>query len=341
METQSALDRLSQVYLPAVEDELRLAVAPAGGPGLDELHAMLAYHMGWEGEKAGPNASGKRVRPLLLLLTCAAAGGDWQSALPAAAAIELIHNFSLIHDDIQDNSDLRRGRPTLWKIWGMPQAINAGDAMFTLAHLSMLRLQETVSPQAALHATSLLHKACLALTQGQYRDISYESRQELSLEDYWPMIAGKTAALLAASTEIGAIAARADADTSAAYRQFGHSLGLAFQAQDDLLGIWGDAALTGKSAESDLVTGKKSLPVLYGLEQKNLFALRWLAGPVQLEDVPALARQLELEGARHFTQSKADELTEQARQALSLANPQGEAGKALVELSGWLLGRNV
>jgi geranylgeranyl diphosphate synthase, type I len=341
MQTASDLDHLSQVYLPAIEDELRLAIAPAGGPGLDELRGMLAYHMGWEGENAGPHASGKRIRPLLLLLTCAAAGGDWHAALPAACAIELIHNFSLIHDDIQDNSDLRRSRPTLWKLWGVPQAINAGDAMFTLAHLSMLRLQDTISPQIALQATTLLHRACLALTQGQYRDISYESRQELPLEDYWPMIAGKTAALLAASTEIGAIAAGSDAGTSSAYRQFGHSLGLAFQAQDDLLGIWGDAALTGKSAESDLVTGKKSLPVLYGLEQKNLFALRWLAGPVESQDVPALARQLELEGARQFTQSKADELTEQARQALRVANPQGEAGQALAELSGWLLGRKM
>ena len=128
--TTPTLDRYFQVCLPAIEEELRQAVAFAGGPGLEELHGMLAYHMGWEGENAGPNASGKRIRPLLVLLACAAAGGDWTDALPGAAAVELVHNFSLIHDDIEDNSDLRRGRPTVWKIWGIPQAINAGDAMY-------------------------------------------------------------------------------------------------------------------------------------------------------------------------------------------------------------------
>ena len=135
------------------------------------------------------------------------------------------------------------------------------------------------------------------------------------------MIEGKTAALVAASAEIGALAAQADHETCGAYREFGRALGLAFQAQDDLLGIWGDSALTGKSAESDLVTGKKSLPVLYGLEQKGLFALRWLAAPVEPADVPALARQLEMDGAREYTRQRADELTAQARQALSLREP--------------------
>jgi geranylgeranyl diphosphate synthase type I len=335
------LDRYFQVCLPAIEQELHQAVAFAGGPGLEALHGMLAYHMGWEGETSGPNASGKRIRPLLVLLTCAAAGGEWTDALPGAAAVELVHNFSLIHDDIEDNSDLRRGRPTVWKIWGIPQAINAGDAMYALAQLSVLRLQHTTSQPAALQAAVILQQTCLALTQGQYRDISYEQRHDLAMDDYWPMIEGKTAALVAASAEIGAIAAQADYKTCSAYREFGRALGLAFQAQDDMLGIWGDSALTGKSAESDLVTGKKSLPVLYGLEQKGLFALRWLAGPVEPADVPALARQLELDGAREYTRQRADELTTQARQALERANPQGEAGQALVELADWLLGRNM
>lgn len=335
------LDHFFQVCLPAIEEELHQALAPAGGPGLEALHSMLAYHMGWEGDTSSPNASGKRIRPLLVLLACAAAGGEWTEALPAAAAVELVHNFSLIHDDIEDNSDLRRGRPTVWKIWGVPQAINAGDAMYSLAQLSILRMQHTVSQPAALQAAVLLQQTCLALTQGQYRDISYEQRHDLTLEDYWPMIEGKTAALVAASAEIGAVTAQADHETCSAYREFGRALGLAFQAQDDLLGIWGDSALTGKSAESDLVTGKKSLPVLYGLEQKGLFALRWLAGPLEPADVPALARQLELDGAREYTRQRADELTTAARQALARANPQGEAGQALVELAEWLLGRNM
>src|SRR5512147_1654540 len=126
------------ILLPAIEDALQTAVAGVGGDRLGELHAMLAYHMGWQGEGSGPKATGKRIRPLLLLLACEASGGKWQDAMPAAVAVELVHNFSLLHDDIEDNSPMRRGRQTVWKKWGVPQALNAGDAMFALAHLSVL-----------------------------------------------------------------------------------------------------------------------------------------------------------------------------------------------------------
>jgi geranylgeranyl diphosphate synthase, type I len=300
---------------------------------------MLAYHLGWEGEGAGAEARGKRIRPLLVLLTAAAAGGDWERALPAAAAVELVHNFSLVHDDIQDNSPIRRGRPTVWKQWGIPQAINSGDAMLTLAHLVLLRLAETSSPDIALQAARILQTACLHLTQGQYLDLLYEARGDLTLDAYWPMVKGKTAALLAACTELGALAAAAPPEKRQAYRLFGHDLGLAFQALDDILGIWGDASLTGKSADSDLLTGKKSLPVLYGLSQNGPFSYRWQQGAIRPEEVDSLAAQLEKEGAREFAQQAATRLTDQALQALSEAGPRGEAGEVLVALAGQLLHR--
>ena len=303
------------------------------------MRHMLAYHMGWEGEHAGPKAAGKRIRPLLVLLSCASAGGDWRAALPAAAAVELVHNFSLIHDDIEDNSPLRRGRQTVWKLWGIPQAINAGDAMFTQAYLVLLRLEHTVSPAVALRASHLLQETCLHLTQGQYMDISYENRLDLNVDAYWPMVSGKTAALLSACTGLGALAAGLDEARFQAYREFGRLLGLAFQAQDDILGIWGDAALTGKSADSDLVSGKKSLPVLFGLQQGAAFAQRWSQGPIQPDEVEALARLLEAEGARDFCQSAAEDLTTRALAALNQAAPQGDAGTALVELAHILLDR--
>lgn len=325
--------------LPAVEDELRRAVADVKAPGMDMLHHMLAYHMGWEGEGAGPSATGKRIRPLLVLLTCAAATGEWERALPAAAAVELVHNFSLIHDDIEDNSPLRRGRPTLWKLWGIPQAINAGDALFSLAHLEALRLADTLSVETTIMATRIIQQTCLHLTQGQHLDIAYETRRDLTANDYWPMIGGKTAALLAACTDLGALTANADRAARENYREFGRLLGLAFQVQDDLLGIWGDAALTGKSSESDLVAGKKSLPVLYGLDQRGPFAARWAAGSIQPEEAITLARQLEAEGARAAAQATADNLTTQALQALDDAQPQGESGEALRELALKLLQR--
>jgi geranylgeranyl diphosphate synthase type I len=330
---------LTETILSAVEEELRRVVGWVLQPGFEEMHSMLAYHMGWEGEGAGPEARGKRIRPLLVLLCTAAAGGEWRRALPAAAAVELVHNFSLIHDDIQDQSPQRRGRATVWTIWGIAQAINAGDTLFSLAQLSMLGLAETVSPQAALRSAVVLQEACLALTQGQYLDLSYERRGDLSLEAYWPMVSGKTAALLSACTRVGALAAQAPGPVCDAYARFGRLLGLAFQALDDNLGIWGDAALTGKSTDSDLVSGKKSLPVLYGLSKGGPFAERWAQGPTEAAEVPGLAAQLEAEGGRLYAQQRASELTDQALSALEQAAPSGEAGAELVRLANKLLQR--
>ena len=137
---------LTRTMLISLEEELQYSIESQPEGELEQYNSMLAYHLGWDGEGAGPEARGKRIRPLLVLLTCSAAGGEWRNALPAAAAVELVHNFSLIHDDIQDNSPLRRGRETVWKRWGIAQAINAGDAMLTIAHLTLLRMEKTSSP---------------------------------------------------------------------------------------------------------------------------------------------------------------------------------------------------
>jgi len=335
------LTQLIETYRPAIEEELRNAVARVNGPGLEDLRAMMAYHMGWEGKGAGPEATGKRIRPMLVLLTTQAAGGEWRKALPGAVAVELIHNFSLIHDDIEDNSPVRRGRPTLWTQWGIPLAINTGDAMFTLAHLTLLKLKKTTNSLITLAAANVMQETCLLLTQGQHLDISYEDEKFLPIQAYWPMVSGKTAALLSACTEIGALVADADEDRRSAYCQFGRELGLAFQALDDILGIWGDAAKIGKSNASDLVAGKKSLPVLYGLAQNGIFAQRWLAGPIEPAEVPDLAAQLETEGARDYAQTEANRLTDSALKALEQAHPRGEAGKALIQLANQLLQREV
>lgn len=324
----------------ALEETLRNSLPPVDTPILADYRHMLAYHLGWEGEGAGPEATGKRIRPLLTLLTCAAACGDWRNALPAAAAVELVHNFSLIHDDIQDHSPLRRGRRTVWNIWGVAQAINAGDAMFTLAHLALLQLQKTCSPEIVIQASTILHQACLELTQGQFLDLAFETSQVVTLEDYWRMASGKTAALLAAATELGALVAGAEPAFRKAYRQFGHALGLAFQAQDDNLGIWGDAALTGKSSESDLLSGKKSLPVIFALNQGGDFARRWRQGGIQPEEVRHLASLLEREGARAFAEEQARSMTEQSLQALHQARPQEVYEEILQSLALRLLRRD-
>lgn len=334
-----SLQEFIELYTPPIEAELVKVVDTAKDPHYDELHQMLTYHMGWTGEGAGPKTRGKRVRPMLVLLTCAAAGCKWTDALPAAAAVELVHNFSLIHDDIEDNSDIRRGRPTVWKIWGLAQAINAGDTMFTLAHMAVLDMAQYSNPVNTLKAAQLLQQTCLRLTQGQYLDISYEDRVDLKIENYWPMVGGKTAALLAACTELGAIVADAEDNIRISYRNFGRDLGLAFQALDDYLGIWGDADQIGKSTASDLLEGKKSLPVLFGLDQKGDFAKRWLQGSITADEVPALAAQLNAEGGRAYTQQEADRYTQSALGALEQASPKGKAGEALSELANRLLKR--
>jgi geranylgeranyl diphosphate synthase type I len=336
---ENVLNQFIQAYLPAVEDELFLRISQAGSGGTGDLQDMLAYHMGWQGEGAGPEARGKRIRPLLVLLCTTAAGGEWKNAIPAAAAVELVHNFSLIHDDIEDNSPIRRGRPTVWKLWGIPQAINTGDAMFTLAYLEILRLQESISAEVVVQAIHLLHETSLQLTQGQYLDLSYELRTDLGLGDYWPMITGKTAALLATCTQLGALVAGIPPARQAHFGDFGLKLGLAFQAKDDYLGIWGQTEMTGKPVEGDLVSGKKSLPVLFALSKQDSFARRWRQGPIDIDEVAMLTGLLEREGARAYTEQIIDHLTQQALQALETAMPIGAAGSALRQLARLLLQR--
>ena len=329
-----------KLLLSSIESELQRQVSRLDSPRTKAFHEMLTYHMGWTGEGAGPEATGKRIRPLLVLLSTAASGGDWQSALPAAAAVELVHNFSLVHDDIQDNSEKRRGRPTTWVKWGMPMAINVGDALFVLSNQAIMDLKVSYPADIVLKAAEVLHNTCLDLTRGQFLDISYEERNDLVVEDYWPMISGKTAALLSACCHLGALLGGADDAGQDAYRAFGQYLGLAFQAQDDILGIWGDEALTGKSAASYLIEGKNSLPVLAGLGANAKFAARWKQGPIRADEVQELARVLASEGGYETATDAARQMTDLALMSLRGADPQGEAGDALFELTDRLLKRS-
>jgi geranylgeranyl diphosphate synthase type I len=325
--------------LPHIEAELQKQIARLDQSRTRPFLEMLTYHMGWTGEGAGPEATGKRIRPLLVLLTTAASSGDWKTSLPAAAAVELVHNFSLVHDDIQDNSPKRRGRSTAWIKWGVPMAINAGDALFVISNQAIMDLTNSHPASTVVRAATILHNTCLDLTRGQYLDMSYEERSDLTLEDYWPMIAGKTSALLSACTSIGALLGHAADDEQEAYRLYGYHLGLAFQVQDDILGIWGDEAVTGKSVASDLVEGKNSLPVLFALGKNGKFAERWNQGPVTASEVGAIAALLEKEGGRSYAEEIAHEETQKALLTLEKANPLGEAGAELLKLTNKLLRR--
>jgi geranylgeranyl diphosphate synthase, type I len=247
-------------------------------PNDDRFAALLSYPLGWVDPELRPLertvASGKRLRPALCLLVCEAVCGDYRPALAAAAAVELVHNFSLVHDDIQDESPLRRGRPTVWAKWDTAQAINVGDSLFALAQLAMLH-DERTEPQVQIEAARRLNVTCLRLVEGQFLDLELQAGGSATFEAYQAMVGGKTAALLECAAWLGARCGgtpRAGADS---FGEFGRRLGMAFQFQDDLLGLWGDPRQTGKSAESDLLTRKQALPAVLALRRSGPAADRF------------------------------------------------------------------
>jgi geranylgeranyl diphosphate synthase type I len=223
---------------------------------------MAAYHMGWSDRDGNPiaNGLGKCVRPSLCLWACAALGGDLESALPAAAALEWIHNFTLVHDDIQDGDHTRRGRETVWSIWGVGQGINAGDALFAVAFTQLA--SKSTNARQTLEALRALSAATLEVIDGQCLDLELEGNVGATVRDYLRMIRAKTGALLGASLETGAIMAGGTYEQLRAFRQSGRLLGTAFQMRDDWLGLWGDPALTGKSRSGDANRHKMSYPVV-------------------------------------------------------------------------------
>jgi geranylgeranyl diphosphate synthase type I len=336
------LSDLSKEMIPAVEMEL-LDVLRLKERSDDLFYGMMHYHMGWVNEEMEPLDinSGKRVRPLLCLLACAASGVDWKRAIPAAASIEFIHNFSLIHDDIQDASPTRRGRLTVWKLWGVSQAINAGDAMFALAHTAMERLSTwDVDDSISLQALRMLDDTCLELTRGQFLDMQFEERDDVSVDDYLAMINGKTAALLSLSAEIGALVGDSRPDIVRHFAAFGRELGLAFQIRDDILGIWGDETVIGKSAATDIETRKKSLPVLHGLSKDETLRRMYEEEEDSSDEfVAAVVEYLGQTGSRKFAEDCEQKYADSALAHLEAISPEGKAGQALLQLTGSLLNR--
>jgi geranylgeranyl diphosphate synthase, type I len=286
-----------------------------------ELYEMVRYHLGLDREAAA-GGRGKRLRPLLGLLAFESLVGDHRPALPGAAAVELGHNFSLVHDDIEDGDIERRHRATLWTVYGIAQAINAGDTLFTLSRLALHRLTELgFSDAKVLALVRLYDETCLALCEGQFMDIwSAERAERLSVDFYFDMIGRKTAALIAASVQAGAMLATDDPAVIDGYRGFGWSLGMAFQLNDDLLGIWGDEAATGKEP-SDLARHKKTLPLIYALEHAAPADSRRLREILALDEpsdghVAEARLIIERAGGREYTRARARAAREEALQRL-------------------------
>lgn len=333
---------VSDTLLAAVDAEMRgvLDEVPLDDSGFG---VILRYPLGWVTAEGEPYAmpAGKRVRPLLLLLCAQAAGKNWKMALPAAAAVELLHNFSLIHDDIEDNSPLRHGRPTVWKLWGVANAINAGDAMFTLAFMAVQRLTAAgAEPAISLRALDLFSRTALMLTRGQHLDMGFEARRSVTVSQYLEMIEGKTAALLGLSAELGALISSGDADRAVHFRRFGRDLGIAFQIHDDILGIWGDEMQTGKSVASDILSRKKSLPVLFGLERSARVQEIYSQPVTAAIDVSEVVGILDQVDAQSFARDLEQRHSELSASALVEADPAPEAAAQLRAMIDTLFVRN-
>ncbi|GAA3081416.1 (2E,6E)-farnesyl diphosphate synthase [Pseudonocardia yunnanensis] len=319
-------------------------VTPALQGAVDRLdpasREQASYHLGWTELDGSPgNGGGKAVRPALALLSTEAAGAPAGVGLPGAVAVELVHNFSLLHDDLMDGDTERRHRRTVWAQWGAPSAILTGDALLALAVEILL---ESESPHAAA-AASLIARTTRELIRGQAEDVAFERRGDVSVDECLAMAAGKTGSLLAASAEIGALLAGACPAVAAALRTFGAEVGAAFQLVDDLLGIWGDPTVTGKPVLSDLRSRKKSLPVTYAVHHGGAAGVElacWLAGSSDDEkDLRRAAALVETGGGRDWAAAEARRRMSLAEKALAGVDIPPVARAELVALGRHLTDR--
>jgi geranylgeranyl diphosphate synthase type I len=311
------------------------------------LYDIMKYHLGWLDEdlKKAEGYVGKRFRPTMCLLTYNALSGVYDKALAPAAALELIHNFSLIHDDIEDMDTERRHKPTVWKLFGVPHAINAGDGMHVMANLAALRLNEAnVTHSKIVQVMEILNRTVMELCEGQYLDMSFEGRTDVTTDMYLDMISRKTSALIEASMLIGAVLATNDEKISTHFKNFGRKIGNAFQIVDDIIGIWQKTEDTGKPKASDIKNKKKTLPVLYAFEnaskeQRALLEDIYKKEEMSDEDVGKVLNVLEDVNARAESQKIADKFEREALEELDKTAIENEPMDKLRALANFLVNR--
>lgn len=322
-----------------VDPELRAAVDTLPG----SLRRVARYHFGWEDARgaASQGSAGKAIRPALVLAAARALGCDPAHAARPAVAVELAHNFTLLHDDVIDEDPTRRHRPTAWTVFGTPDAIIAGDAMMALA----LRLLADDPHPASAEAAGRLSSCVIELCAGQQADCAFEGRgpHEVALDECLAMAMAKTGALLGSSCALGALYAGAGPAVVAALDAFGREAGLAFQLIDDLIGIWGDPERTGKPAGADLAAHKKSLPVVAALSSGTP-AARELAelyeGPIEGDAVRRATDAIERAGGRDWAQLQAADRMSRAVQELSKGVPDLAAAGDLLALAEFVTRRS-
>jgi geranylgeranyl diphosphate synthase type I len=337
-------------HVPEVLRRARELVSPALAEAVNslspELRPIVAYHLGWTdaaGRPEGANGNGgKGVRPALAVLSAEAAGADGALGVPGAVAVELVHNFSLVHDDVIDGDAERRHRPTVWATFGIGQAVIAGDALLSLAHEVVLAAPASAAD--VVRASRCLAEGTSAMIAGQALDMAFETLTGVTVDRCLAMEAGKTGALLGCASSIGSILGGAPDETVAALRDYGVELGLAFQAVDDLLGIWGDPSTTGKPAWSDLRQRKKTLPVTAALAAGNgrsgeLHALL-VAEHLGELDIARAAALVEECGGRDMARDEARARLARALGALERAGIEEGASRDLADVARFVVERN-
>jgi geranylgeranyl diphosphate synthase type I len=312
-------------YRDAIERALQQAI----GGGTSPIEDAARYVMGWEDGEGRPlSSSGKRIRPALCLFAAEAFGANPADALPGAVAIELVHNFSLVHDEIQDHDLVRHNQPTTFARLGEAQAINVGDFLYTRAIAALTRGPGEVSRR--MDALDILNDAIERMIRGQWEDLAFETRERVEVTEYLAMVAGKTGALLAAPVEIGAILAGASPESARTAGAWGERVGAAFQARDDYLGIWGDPEVTGKSNTNDISRKKKTLPVVHALNHPvagPILRAAYAKPAVEPADVPGVVSALEAAGSADYCRERAATQAAEADRLLEML-PLDETARA-------------
>lgn len=304
-----------------VEPALRSSVNAALPPSMQRI---VGYHFGWLEEHGRPGAGGggKAIRPALTLTSAAAVAGAVEAAVPAAVAVELVHNFSLLHDDVMDHDLTRRHRRTTWAVFGVGPAILAGDALLSLA---MDVLASSSHPNGE-QGVRMLSAAVQHLVEGQIADLAFEKRSDVGIAECLSMAGDKTGSLLGCACALGALFGGGAPDQVRRLEAFGSSLGLAFQLVDDLLGIWGDPQATGKPVHGDLRSRKKTLPVVAALTSntaagRELGELYYRERELTDAELARAAELIEMAGARSWCRAQADDLLASALRQLNAAAP--------------------
>ena len=344
MTIRAPLPQMIDRYGESIQEALRAELAPDRVGDGSFVYDILRYYMGWADETGAPASAGagKAVRPTLCLFGCEAVGGEVSQAIPAAVAIELIHNFSLIHDDIQDGDETRRGRKTAWAVWGLPKALVAGNVLRVVADSALHNLPKS---ERAIAAVSLLTEAYLEMIDGQYLDISFEGRHDIGMDDYRRMISRKTGALLRCSLNMGATVGTDDASTVAAFRECGRALGYVFQIRDDALGVWGEESVTGKPVGSDIRRKKNSYPVVYAMENADALDSRLLSETYAKDalddaDIASVMGVMERMGVQECAHLEASEWADRAMAALAAVELSREARRDIEDFTHFLLVRD-